>query len=255
MAHCRFSCEKSSASPIEGKATFTMETSRTVMKKATQTSARAFQRRGSGAVATMASETYLVAGLFERANDLQPENSLEVVQRGALMCRVDARRGVAADGHFESRALCVECRLEDAHLGRCARHQHLLDTEGREQLREPGRLERRVGVLEHDGLALRGRYLSDEPARFTLLDRLADDVAGRSVLSPVVRVDDRRAAGPGVFEEGNERGVPAPVAFEQSVAVLVTEILEHVDEEEGVGHAGFIPIPSRDRNPSALRTA
>src|SRR5215213_10108412 len=105
MTHCRFSCEKSSASPIEGSATFTMETSRTVMKKATQTSARAFQRRGSGAVATMASETYLVLGLFQRADDLQPKNPLEVVERNTLISRVDTRRGVAADRHAESRAL------------------------------------------------------------------------------------------------------------------------------------------------------
>ena len=56
--------EKSSASPIEGSATFTIETSRIVMKKATQTSARAFHRRGSGAAVTMAPETYRFKWLF-----------------------------------------------------------------------------------------------------------------------------------------------------------------------------------------------
>jgi hypothetical protein len=46
----------------------------------------------------------------------------------------------------------------------------------------------------------------------------------------VVGEDDRRAASPGVFQEGHECGVSAPVALEQRVAVLVAEILEHVDE-------------------------
>src|SRR4051812_30269067 len=105
------------------------------MKKATQTSARAFHLRGSGAEATMASETYLVAGLFGRADDLQPKNSLEVVERHALVRLVHVRRGVAADGDVEPRTLRVESRLEDPHLGRRARHDHLLDAEAREQLR------------------------------------------------------------------------------------------------------------------------
>src|SRR5215203_5862872 len=238
ITHCRFSCEKSSASPIEGSATLTIETSRTVMKKATHTSARAFHRRGSGAEATMASETYLVAGLFRRPDDLQLKNSLEVLERDALMSSVYARRSVAADGHVELRALRVQSSLEDAHLGCRTRQEHLLDAEAREQARELGALEARVGILEHDGLALRRR-----------------DLGGSGVLAAVVGVDDRRAASPGVLQEGDERGVPAPVALEQCVAVLVTEILEHVDQQKGLGHAVFIPTPSRACNPRAFLTA
>jgi hypothetical protein len=61
ITHWRLSREKSSASPIDGSATFTIETSRTVMKKAAQTSASAFQRRGSGVVVAMASPPSLVS--------------------------------------------------------------------------------------------------------------------------------------------------------------------------------------------------
>jgi hypothetical protein len=50
ITHCRLSREKSSASPIDGSATFTIEMSRTVMKKAAHTSVSAFHRRGSAAI-------------------------------------------------------------------------------------------------------------------------------------------------------------------------------------------------------------
>src|SRR5215218_9233492 len=61
ITHWRLSREKSSASPIDGRATFTIDTSRTVMKKAAQTSASAFQRRGSGVVVATASPPSLVS--------------------------------------------------------------------------------------------------------------------------------------------------------------------------------------------------
>src|SRR6476661_7965629 len=48
MTHCRLSREKLSAVSIEGRATFTIETSRIVMKKAAHTTVSAFQRSGSG---------------------------------------------------------------------------------------------------------------------------------------------------------------------------------------------------------------
>ena len=47
ITHWRFDSEKWSDLPIEGSATLTIETSRTVMKKAAQTTASAFQRSGS----------------------------------------------------------------------------------------------------------------------------------------------------------------------------------------------------------------
>ena len=48
MTHCSVDCEKPRSLAIEGSATLTIETSRTTMKNAAQTSARARQRRGSG---------------------------------------------------------------------------------------------------------------------------------------------------------------------------------------------------------------
>src|SRR5207245_10721336 len=52
MTHCSPVTEKCRLRPIEGSATFTIETSSTVMKKATQMSASARQRRGSGVEVT-----------------------------------------------------------------------------------------------------------------------------------------------------------------------------------------------------------
>jgi hypothetical protein len=46
MTHCRFSREKWSERLIDGSATFTIETSRIVMKKAVATTARILQRCG-----------------------------------------------------------------------------------------------------------------------------------------------------------------------------------------------------------------
>src|SRR6266511_3398123 len=53
ITHCRFSREKSSERPIEGKATFTIETSRIVMKKAVATTASTLQRWGSDAIQSL----------------------------------------------------------------------------------------------------------------------------------------------------------------------------------------------------------
>src|SRR3954449_10651550 len=50
ITHCRSSREKSSDLPIEGKATFTIDTSRIVMKKAAHTTVSAFQRSGSACI-------------------------------------------------------------------------------------------------------------------------------------------------------------------------------------------------------------
>ena len=47
----------------------------------------------------------------------------------------------------------------------------------------------------------------------------------------------------------------AAEALEQRVAVLVAEILQHVDEQERVGHAASIPTPSRACNPTPFLTA
>ena len=48
ITHCRFASEKCRDFPIEGSATLTIETSRTVMKNAAQTIASAFHLFGSG---------------------------------------------------------------------------------------------------------------------------------------------------------------------------------------------------------------
>lgn len=61
------------------------------MKKATQTSASAFHRRGSGAVVAMARETYRFRQLFRRANDLDAEHPLEIVERDAFVGPVNGR--------------------------------------------------------------------------------------------------------------------------------------------------------------------
>src|SRR5205814_8504885 len=53
MTHCKLSFDAWSERPIDGSATVTIEPSRVVMKHATQTSARARQRRGSGVVLTI----------------------------------------------------------------------------------------------------------------------------------------------------------------------------------------------------------
>ncbi|SRR6266536_6684078 len=53
MIHCRLSWVKWSFSPIVGNATFTIETSRTVIKNAAPTTARVLQRFGSSAGAFM----------------------------------------------------------------------------------------------------------------------------------------------------------------------------------------------------------
>ena len=54
ITHCRPVGEKWRLWPIEGSATLTIETSSTVMKNATQTSASACQRLGSGAAVAVA---------------------------------------------------------------------------------------------------------------------------------------------------------------------------------------------------------
>src|SRR6185503_7081611 len=52
MTHCRFSCEKFRSVLIDGKATFTIEMSRTTMNCAVTITASASQRRRSSASAT-----------------------------------------------------------------------------------------------------------------------------------------------------------------------------------------------------------
>jgi hypothetical protein len=42
--------------------------------------------------------------------------------------------------------------------------------------------------------------------------------------------------------------VATSVAFKQSVAVLVAEVLEYVDEKEGIGHPEVFPAPSQTCN-------
>jgi type IV secretory pathway component VirB8 len=49
----RFSCEKSSPAPIEGRATLTIDASRTTMNWAKQSSARAIQRQRSNSWAVV----------------------------------------------------------------------------------------------------------------------------------------------------------------------------------------------------------
>jgi hypothetical protein len=60
ITHWRPVSEKWRLRPIEGSATLTIDTSSTVMKKATQTSASACQRLGSGPVAFIESSSLLL---------------------------------------------------------------------------------------------------------------------------------------------------------------------------------------------------
>src|SRR3954469_16379953 len=90
ITHWRLSREKSSASPIDGSATFTIETSRTVMKKAAHTSASAFQRRGSGVVVATASPPSLV---FASPNAA----AADPIPRGR--CRLVAEVAPAGEDH------------------------------------------------------------------------------------------------------------------------------------------------------------
>src|SRR5215210_8906171 len=62
MIHCRLLSPTCSDRPIEGSATLTMETSRTVMKKAAQTSASTSQRRRPVSVVS--------TGGFSRRSDI-----------------------------------------------------------------------------------------------------------------------------------------------------------------------------------------
>lgn len=110
-------------------------------------------------------------------------------------------------------------------------------------------------ILEKDWLAVCGSDFGDELARLPLLDRLADDLPGLRVLTAVVRVHDRHSARPGLREKRHEDGVPTAIAFEQSVAVLVVEVLEHVDEKEGFDHPEVFPAPSPTCNLSLFGSA
>src|SRR2546423_13665135 len=95
MTHCRLSREKWSAVPIEGRATFTMETSSTVRKKAAQTSASAFQRRGSGpaAAAMRGSPLRRVLRLTRRNERRANRIPLGGRKPGRRCAEVDAKRG------------------------------------------------------------------------------------------------------------------------------------------------------------------
>lgn len=145
--------------------------------------------------------------------------------------------------------------MEDAHLRRRPGDEHPLDPEPGQDGRQLGPLEGRVSVLEEDRLVVCGSDFGDELARLPLLDRLADDLPGLCVLTAVVHVHDRYSPRPGLREERHEDGVPTAVAFEESVAVLVAEVLEHVDEKKGFGHPEVFPAPSQPCNLSLLGSA
>src|SRR6478672_2838527 len=81
MTHCRLSREKSSALAIEGNATFTIDTSRIVMKKAAHTTVSALQRSGSGtavvvAAASIGSPPPVASGHRTRTNGRTPNRQL-----------------------------------------------------------------------------------------------------------------------------------------------------------------------------------
>ena len=84
ITHCRLSREKWSALPIDGSATLTIDTSRTVMKNAAQTIASAFQRSGSGSGMRMSPSGF---GSFRAPNatgaDAIPADGISVGSGGA----------------------------------------------------------------------------------------------------------------------------------------------------------------------------
>ncbi len=107
ITHCRSSREKWSDRPIDGSATFTIETSSTVMKKAAQTIASAFQRFGSADIRRDASyaKGRGVADTFGIATRAIVENSC-----GRQAWQMS---GVAGDGEEDERLLHREAPLVD----------------------------------------------------------------------------------------------------------------------------------------------
>src|SRR5829696_3183088 len=145
MTHWRLSREKSSASPIDGSATFTIETSRTVMKKAAHTSASAFQRRGSGVVVATASPPSLVSppqrGWRESYSARETCLVAEVAPAGE-----DHRRAGGADGLDH---LAVALRAAGLDQRRDARVERELRAVGEreERVRREHRAVEIVGVV------------------------------------------------------------------------------------------------------------
>ena len=90
----------------------------------------------------MARETYRDPPLFQRANDLEAEDPLEVVECDALVLGVDRRRSIAANNDLEAGAARVERALKDAHLRCGAGDDDLLDARLVKDSREPGPFER-----------------------------------------------------------------------------------------------------------------
>src|SRR6478735_1002006 len=93
MTHCRLSREKSSAVSIEGRATFTIETSRIVMKKAAHTTVSAFQRSGSGTAVLVTAASIRTPPLWSqsivRRRTIQPQID---IPGGGSMAEVAAAR-------------------------------------------------------------------------------------------------------------------------------------------------------------------
>src|SRR5438477_269973 len=170
ITHWRFACEKFRSRPIDGSATFTIETSRIVMKKAVATTARTLQRWGSEAMARTSGEIRRRSrsngrpslGYSALAENLgsdpawvrpQPFSCLDLPELAPF--RVDVLHVVVRG---------VD-RVLGAHL--LLRHlsEHLRDHELAEHLAE-----RRIGVA---GMArVRGVFLRDRREDAVLAERL-----------------------------------------------------------------------------------
>src|SRR5262249_22770491 len=125
MTHCRLSREKWRSFAIDGSATFTIETSRIVMKNAVATTARMRQRCGFDGIR----RPYRKVGVWPRRVRPRPAFSSDLPQLAPL--GVDGADLTVGGVH----------RLRRGHLLLCDLREHLRNHELAEHLAE-----RRVGV-------------------------------------------------------------------------------------------------------------
>jgi hypothetical protein len=120
----------------------------------------------------------------------------------------------------------------NTHIRRRSCDRELGRAESFEERSKVRPIERRVAALEHDRLAGAGRHLQHEVAALSFggsPEELRHVHAG-----PVIRVDDGGTLVPRRREELHEPRVPQAEAGEETVAVLVLEVLQHVDEKQSL---------------------
>src|SRR5581483_3174448 len=228
ITHCRPVTEKWRLRPIDGSATLTIETSSTVMKKATQTRASACQRRGScPAFSTRAS--VLVAEVSAPGEDHGGAGGRD--SRGHLLvparaARLDDRRDARLEAELravgereervggEHRAAHVvaelRCLLDRDPDGVDAAHLAGADPDRREILRQDDR-------VRADVLADAPR--EDEVSPLRLVHLAGDDLPALPVLDVGVGVLDEHAA---------EHALVVALAGLAGTALAVEEDADHL---------------------------